>query len=112
MSTLFPTQFGYNPTGVAGAINISSVTIGRNVDSANEGPGFGQGGRPDYLEVLRINLTQVGNPLVKKGTIEINVDDLIGLSGPSVYNLTLREITVCQDGVSKKAVVLMSQLYT
>ncbi len=113
LTTIYPTQIGYQPTGVNGIVGISSVTLGRTITGSYEGIGFGKDGRPDYLQVLQINLTDYDSPLIQKGTITMNVADLISIAGgPSQYNLTLKEITICDNGTAKKAVVLMSQLYT
>ena len=113
LTTIYPTQIGYQPTGVNGSVGVSSVTFGRTITGSYEGIGFGLDGRPDYLQVLQINLTDYDNPLVQKGTITMNVADLMSIvGGPSYYNLTLKEVTVCDEGVTKKMVILGSQLYT
>lgn len=114
MTTIYPTQIGYQPTGVNGTVGISSVTIGRTITGAYEGIGFGQDGRPDYLNLLQINLAnKVGPVVTQRGTISMNVADLIAIAGlPANLNMTLKEVTVCDAGVAKKAVIIMSQLYT
>lgn len=115
MSTLNPTQFGYTVTGINGVAGISSVTIGRSVSGSFEGTSAGgQGGRPDYLQVMQINLAnRVGSTITPKGTITMNVSDLVSIVGlPSNLNLTLKEVTVCELGVTKKMVILGSQTYT
>jgi hypothetical protein len=111
-NTFYPTNIGYLPTGVAGVSQVSSIYLGRNVASTYEGVGFGAGGRPDYAELVQINLTIADNPLFTKATITMDVNDLVNIvDGPSVYEMTLQEITVCDNGTSRRAVVLMSQLY-
>lgn len=90
--------------------------MGRNTSGIYEGIGFGAGGRPDPIQVVQINLTSpnAGGPGLpfQKGTITINVEDLVNIvGGPSRYNMTLREVSICDSGTNKKAVVLMSQSY-
>ncbi len=111
MTTIHPTQIGYQPDSFNG---ISSVTIGRTITGAYEGIGFGQGGRPDYLNLLQINLANnAAGVITQKGTITMNVADLMAIVGvPANLNMTLKEVTVCELGVSKKMVILASQTYT
>ncbi len=111
MTTIYPTQIGYQPASYQG---ISSVTIGRTITGTYEGIGFGADGRPDYLNFLQINLAnKVGAVITQKGTITMNVADLMAIAGlPTNLNMTLKEVTVCELGVSKKMVILASQTYT
>jgi hypothetical protein len=114
MTTIYPTQIGYVPTGVNGTVGISSVTIGRTITGSYEGIGFGQDGRPDYLNLLQINLAnKIGTVITQKGTITINVADIMAIAGvPANLNLTLKEVTVCNAGATNKMIILGSQLYT
>lgn len=110
----YPTQQGYLPTGVNGTALVSTYFLGRNTSGTYEGIGIGQGGRPDPLQVLNINLTSPnGGTPFQKGTITINVEDLMNIvGGPSRYNMTLKEVHVCENGTNKKMIVLASQTYT
>lgn len=112
-STYYPPNIGFLPTGVNGVAQVSTVIMGQNTSGTYEGVGFGYGGRPDPVQVININLTSPnGGVPFQKGTITINVEDLMNIAGgPSRYNMTLREVSVCDGGVNKKAVVLMSQSY-
>ena len=58
-NTFFPTQIGYTPTGVGTTLNTSTLYLGRVVSGTYfDGPGFGAGGRPDYLQRVWISLTK------------------------------------------------------
>lgn len=109
-NTFYPTNIGWLPSGNA---QVSTIFLGGTNTGSYEGIGFGAGGRPNPLQVLQINLISPngGSPF-QKATITMNVDDLMNITGgPSRYDMTLKEITVCDAGVARKAVVLMSQLY-
>ncbi len=111
-TSFYPSQIAYNPTGAVGSVQISSVIFGRDITGNYEGIGFGQGGRPDYLQLLQINLTEreSNGDLNKIGSITINVGDLLNITDlPSSLNITLREIDVCDNGTAKRAVILMSE---
>lgn len=114
MPTFYPTNIGYLPTGVNGVAQVSSVFVGRAVSGTYEGVGFGQGGRPDYAQVVQINLSSVaGGVATQKGSITMNVADIVAIAGvPANLNLVLKEVTVCDSGTTKKMVILGSQLYT
>ncbi len=114
MSNIFPTQVGYLPTGVNGTAGISTYIVGRTISGSYEGVGIGAGGRPDYVEVIQFNLAQraANGTLTQKGTVTINVNDLVAIVGlPSNLNLTLREVDVCDNETAKKAITLMSEPY-
>lgn len=118
-TTFYPTQIGYVPTGNASGPLISSVTIGRTITGSFDGIGFGKQGRPDYLQDMIINLANraTDGTLTQKGTITLNVGDLIAakVTNPNVptnLNLTLREVSVCDSGVTKKMIILGSQPYS
>ena len=118
-NTLYPTQIGSQPTGVNGTVGISSVTIGRTITGSFEGAGFGLNGRPDYAQVVQINLTDRAGDgtLTQKGSITLNVGDLVAAktANPNVplnLNLTLREVAVCDAGTSKRMIIVGSQTYS
>ncbi len=122
-NTLFPTQIGYRPTGNAGVPQVSTLYFGRIVSGVAplpkppDGPGFGAGGRPDYLQTLMINLSRGPNAGQQWATITLNVEDLVTLAGsnedfPDYINMTLKEVFVCEDGVKKGMLVIASQTYT
>lgn len=105
----------YTVTGLAGTVGISSVTFGSSVTGAFEGVSAGgPNGRPDYLQLLNINLAnRVGSTITPRCTVSMNVTDLVSIVGlPTKVNLTFREITICDSGTTKKAIVLMSAPYT
>lgn len=119
-NTFFPTQFGSIPTG---ATYISTVTMGRTTTGTFESCGFGKQGRPDYLELLQINLSQkqVGvTPPAQKGSITLNVNDIISLATasnrsqfPTNLNFTLKEMLVCGGGATQASgiMIIASQPY-
>lgn len=119
-NSFLPTQIGYVPTGVYGGIpKISTVYLGRNVSGAagGDGVGLGQGGRPDFLQTVVINLsTSSEYPVGQWGTITLNVDDITALydtreSFPLDLNLTMKEVLVCENGQTKAMVIIGSQTY-
>lgn len=119
-NTFYPTQLGYLPTGVNGVANTSTLFLGRDLTSATayDGPGFGAGGRPDYVQKVIINLTEraTNGTLTQRGTITINVDDIVSAVSsnsnvPANLNLTLREVAVCDNGTNKRMMILASQTY-
>lgn len=117
-NTFYPTQIGYRPTGVNGVVGTSSLYFGRIVsgEAPYDGPGFGAGGRPDYLDTLVINLATSQSTDGQWGTITMNVEDIVNLyqsraEFPANLNLTLKEVLVCEDGVAKGMVILGSQTY-
>lgn len=111
----FPTQAGYIPTGSA---NTSTYVVGRDISSNFEAVGFGDGGRPDYVQKVEFNLTyKDGNSLTKRGTISLNVGDLYAakLSNPNVPTdiaLYLQEVDVCDNGIAKKIMIIASDPYS
>lgn len=116
MSSLFPTQIAYKPTGVAGVAQVSSVVIGRSSGSF-EGVGFGAGGRPDYVQTVQINM---GDPVgdgtfTQRGSVTFNVDDLASLqlspSVPTRISLTFKEVSVCDNGTNRKMIILATAPY-
>lgn len=117
-NSFFPSQIGFQPTGVNGVIGTSQLFFGRTISgqSPYDGPGFGAGGRPDYLQTMTINLvtpTEAG--LVQRGTVTLNAQDLATIiSGNSeAKNLafSFRQLAVCEDGVEKGMVFLASQAF-
>jgi hypothetical protein len=118
MSTVYPTQSAYLPTGVNGTTGTSTYIVGRTISGSYEGVGLGAGGRPDYVEVIQFNLAQrSGNgTLIQRGTITMNVTDLVTAASlntgfPSNLNLTLRQVSVCESGVTKGMIILGSQTF-
>lgn len=119
LNTLHPTQIGYTPTGNYNSVSTSSTLyLGRNAGVTWEAIGFGQDGRPDYLENLVINLTQVGTPNQTIASIVMSVTGIQAIIAASpnaaaqALSLTLREVSVCDAGVAKKMIVLASPTYT
>lgn len=115
-TTFYPTQIGYTPTGIAP--HVSSVTIGRTITGSYDGIGFGKQGRPDYAEIVTINLTSRAEDgtLTQKGKITLNVADLIAAKTtnpnvPANLNLTLREVAVCDSSVNRRMIIVASQVY-
>ena len=58
MNTFYPTQIGTIETGVY-PTDPSQLVFGRDVAvTTSKDVGFGQAGRPDFLEKITINLTK------------------------------------------------------
>ncbi len=116
MNTFHPTQIGYTSTGFAGG---SQFYIGRDLTSDWEAAGFGLRGRPDYVERVYINLTEVSGLAEpqRRGHMSIDVNSLsqvlaINPNAPSTgFHFGLREVSICEDGVEKNMMVLASQTY-
>ncbi len=112
---LHPTNISFLPTGANGVVQVSSVILGRDITGAGGDIGFGAGGRADYAQLVQINLTHRagGGTLTKECSINFNANDVAAIAGlPTNLNLTLKEVTVCELGVTKKMVILGSQTYT
>lgn len=116
--TFHPTQIGYTPTGSAYG---SQVVIGRNMSAGNwEAIGFGAAGRPDPVERVYFNLSQISgvNPAVQKATIAIDTKSLLNIitanpNAPTTgFYFSFRELQVCDGGVLKAMAFLSSQPYT
>lgn len=123
MRTLYPTQIGTIPTG-AYATYPSQLVFGRDVSAVTANDvGFGQAGRPDFVEKMTIYLTRntssdktINATLTNKSNLSINVEDLITISNanfnaPATFSFTLKEVDVCEGGIAKKMCVLGSQTY-
>ena len=118
-STLIPTQFGYTPTGVGSTAKTSTLYLGRVVSGGGtDGPGFGAGGRPDYLQKVWVSLTKRENDgsLTQLGSVIIQTSDLVATAAgnpnfPRYLNLTLKEVLVCDNGTTKGMVILGSSPY-
>ncbi len=120
-NTVTPTQIGFIPTGANGTVKTSSLYLGKNVDVTWEAVGLGAQGRPDYLQVVNLNLTKVvgtSNPILTRlGTISFDVSDLqtiiAGNSNATAAALTfkLREVDVCDSTTARKMMVLSSLPY-
>lgn len=116
-NTFIPTQIGYIPTGAAGIVQVSSVTIGRTITGLFEGAGFGANGRPDPATVVQINLANLSNGIWDQyGSITLNATDVLNARSANTHlpvnlNLTLKEISICDNGTAKRAMVIMSQTY-
>ena len=114
--TFSPTQIGYTPTGSAYG---SQVIIGRNMLGTNwEAIGYGQAGRPDYVERVYVNLTLAsGVAPAQKATLSFNVSDIQtiiqGSANANAAALTfqLREFDVCDSSTAKKVMILASVPY-
>lgn len=113
-NTLHPSQVSYTPTGSA---YQSTVVIGRQIGATWEAIGFGAQGRPDYLERLVINLTTPSGGLSQKGSITMDVGSIINViaanpfAPASGFQISLREVLVCDAGTTKKMMILASQTY-
>ncbi len=115
-----PTQFGYLPTGVGPTAGNSTLYFGRDVTSTYDAIGLGGDGRPDYVSIIQIPLTYhlSGSNVAptKQGMITLDVSAIVSgrAANPNVptnLNLILREVDVCDNGVAKKAMVIMSDPY-
>lgn len=122
MRTLFPTQIGYIPTG-ANQTLPSQINIGRDVATTSGTFGFGQAGRPDFIENFKIYLTKntatdktQNGTLTTYATVSIDVQDLITVVAGNAHaaaalNFTLREVDVCDGGTAKKMLILAGPTY-
>ena len=127
MRTYHPTQIGTIPTGFA-QNQASQVIVGRNVSIADNSPspeayGFGKAGRPDFIESFSINLTEnssanklTNGTLTQRAMIYMDVTDLVTIrasntNAPTRFDFTLKEVSVCENGTTKKMVILASQTY-
>jgi hypothetical protein len=127
MRTFHPTQVGTIPSGFS-QNQASQVVIGRNVSIADNTPtpeayGFGKSGRPDFIESFTINLTQnssadkkINTDLTNRAVIYMDVTDLVSIresneNAPTRFDFTLKEVSICENGVEKKMVILASQTY-
>lgn len=120
-NSVTPTNIGYLPTGVNGVAQTSTVFLGRATASGYDGVGLGANGRPDYAQVVQINLTNrtvAGGvaTLTQAGSIILNVADLVAArtANPNIsanLSMTLREVAVCDGGVSKRMMVICSAPY-
>lgn len=124
MKTLYPSQIGTIESG-SYAAHPSQLVFGRDVSAAtSRDVGFGQGGRPDFIERVTIFLTKnnssdktVNSNLTAYATVTINVEDLVSIvtSNPNAgaaLNLTLKEVDVCDAGVAKKMIILAGPTYS
>lgn len=118
MSSFFPPQIGFGPTGIAGTRNTSTLYLGQNASVSWEAVGFGSDGRPDYLETLYINLSKVvANIPVKVATISFNVSGIQAIIAANSHAATpaldfqIREVDVCHAGIAKKMMILASLPY-
>lgn len=118
MNAFYPSNVGFTPTGSAYG---STITLGRTISGTFEGVGFGQGGRPDYANLVVINLAQRvndggGDIIEQHGTITLNVGDVLAQMAtrplfPTNLNLTLKEVLVCEANVTKGMMIIGSQTY-
>lgn len=118
MNTFHPTNIGFVPTGAAGVAQTSSVYIGRDISSTYDAIGFGANGRPDYVQLVKIPLTQraADGTLTKQGTITLDVSALVTARSsnpniPSSLELVLREVAVCDNGTNKRMMIVASATY-
>jgi len=114
--TFFPTQIGYTPTGSAYG---SQVVIGRNMNTTWDAVGFGQGGRPDYVERIYLNITQAsGVAPVQKAQIALDVKSLLNIiaanpNAPTTgFYFAFRELQVCNGSTVQAMTFMSSQPYT
>lgn len=114
--TFFPTQVGYTPTGSAYG---SQIVLGRNLNTTWEAIGFGQQGRPDPLERVYMNLSQISglSTAAQKAVVAFDVKSLLNilaarpLAPTTGFYFAFREYLVCDNGTTKAAVFLSSQPY-
>lgn len=113
--TFHPTNIGYTPTGYSAG---SQIILGGNPSGSWEAIGLGQHGRPDYVERVLINLIQpsgVTTP-TRRAAISMNIVDLQTIitgrpHAPVQFNFALKEVYVCEGGVTKAMAILASQTY-
>jgi hypothetical protein len=110
-NSFFPPQIGFQPTGVNGVAGTSQLFFGRTVSGEfpYDGPGFGAGGRPDFLQNLTINLASGPNNQI--ASIVLNIADLEALALSQIVYMKFKEVDVCDNGVAKKMIVLASDTY-
>jgi len=119
-SSLYPPNIGFIPlSGSSSTLQTPTIMLGRDVSVTWDSIGFGDGGRPDYIKTVVINLTDnsVINTPVKKAAIAINIADVLtiiaGNTNATAAALTfkLREVDVCDNGTAKKMMILASSTY-
>ena len=134
MKTLHPTNIGFTPKTYAGQVggNLgtlgSTFTIGRDVSLANDGSqiegfGFGDGGRPDYVNAFIINITTADGK-TQQAQLNFNVTDLVALLHTTAKNVgtpilfSFKEVSVCEydtassTSTEKRMIVMASETYT
>jgi hypothetical protein len=104
-STITPSQFGYTAPG---STLGSQIFLGRDLSLSFEGVGFGEGGRPDILESLKINICinsgiegNSQNAPQKIASFNISYSDIRSLytgnsNFPSTPEFKLRQFSVCE----------------
>lgn len=115
--TFNPTQIGYTPTG---SVCGSQVVIGKDMTSSWEAIGYGAAGRPDPLDRLYINISQISgvNPPVRKATVAFDVKSLLNIiaanpNAPTTgFYFAFRELQVCNGSTTQAMTFLASQPYT
>lgn len=115
--SFFSPQVGFVPSGVA---QDGRTIIGRDYSVTWEAVGFGPGGRPDGMMQLQINFTRVSGVAapVKFATVNLDVSTLVAaqVANPNVpstgLNFAFREVAVCENGSSKRMMVIASQTYS
>lgn len=113
-NTFLPTQIGSTSLSYPSG---SQVVIGRNIDVTFDAAGFGTGGRPDVVQNVILNLTETVDTFqVRLGTVSFNIADFLTIlntnpNTPDQFDMRLRQVLVCDNGVTKNAIILMSQTY-
>ena len=119
-STFYPTQIG---TIVSGSNRDGRLIFGRDPNATWEAAAFGPGGRPGGLQQFQINLMSNSCAQLAYSTTPLVATILMDAS--SMYNVlmtnpyapqtgfyfSMRELSVCEDGVEKKMMMLASQTY-
>lgn len=117
-NSFYPPQIGFVPTGLSNTRYNSSLVLGRNNNMSWEAIGFGSQGRPDNLEYLNINITNVsGAAPSTKAVISLNIGDIQSLinananATAAALTFKLREVLVCDGNTNKKMMVIASDTY-
>lgn len=117
-SSFYAPQIAFVPTGLNNTRYNSSVVLGRNRNVVWEAVGFGAEGRPDDLEYLNINITNVSGAMpVTKAVISLNIGDIQTMiaananATAAALTFKLRQVSVCDGSVNKKMMILGSNTY-
>lgn len=115
-NSIIPTQLGYTPPG---STNGSQLVLGKDVTIVDfEAVGLGEGGRPDILNTLIINITNAGQKVI---SISIDGRDMTVLIArnanlPKNAVMTIKEAAICEQDdagntTEKRILILASDSY-
>ena len=118
-NSFFPPQIGFVPKGTVATPQTSQLVLGNNGSNTWEAVGFGPNGRPDYLESFFINLAQgsSSNVIACFSLSATGIQAVVAaannqsLAKTAALDFRLREVMVCDGGVTKNMMILASATY-